>query len=70
MEGKKRYSKTYKYGNSTVIVHSDLLKLSEDESRQWFKREMAEGNPVLEDITRAVNACYRDNGEDRNGKTK
>ncbi|MEY8731028.1 hypothetical protein AB9M92_01970 [Peribacillus frigoritolerans] len=58
-EKKKPFAKTYKFGNSTVIVHSDVLKLTEEERKQWYKDEMAKGNKVLLDIKKTVNEAYR-----------
>ncbi|MED4687415.1 hypothetical protein [Peribacillus frigoritolerans] len=58
-EGKKPFAKTYKFGNSTVIVHSDALKLSEREREKYFKDEMEKGNPVLLQIAKTVNESYR-----------
>ncbi|MFB6803439.1 hypothetical protein ACFCVU_20065 [Peribacillus butanolivorans] len=58
-EKKKPFAKTYKFGNSTVIVHSDVLKLTKEEREKYFKDEMAKGNPVLLDIARTVNEIYQ-----------
>ncbi|CAH0289237.1 hypothetical protein [Peribacillus simplex] len=58
-EKKKPFAKTYKFGNSTVIVHSDVLKLTEEERKQWYKDEMEKGNKVLLDIKKTVNEAYR-----------
>lgn len=49
----------YKIGNATIIINSGLMKLTEEERAQWYKDEMAKGNPVLLDIARAINNCYR-----------
>lgn len=35
------------------------MKLTEEERAQWYKDELAKGNPVLLDIVRAINNCYR-----------
>lgn len=49
----------YKIGNATIIINSGLMKLTEEERAQWYKDELAKGNPVLLDIVRAINNCYR-----------
>ena len=46
-------------GNTTVIIHSPLMDLTEDDRGAWFKSEQESGNPVLEEIAKAVNDCYR-----------
>lgn len=51
--------KEYKFGNSTVIVHSPLLDLPEDEREKWVDAEMEKGNPVLMQIAKTVNESYR-----------
>lgn len=50
--------KEYQIGNTKMVIHSDIVNLSEEERKQWFKSEMKKGNPVLKEIEAAVNACY------------
>ncbi|RFU60970.1 hypothetical protein [Peribacillus glennii] len=59
MEEKKPYAKTYKYGNTTVIVHSDLLKLTDEERYEYFEEQKRLNNSVIMEIVRAINNCYR-----------
>ncbi|MEJ9228903.1 hypothetical protein LAV79_05280 [Peribacillus butanolivorans] len=58
-EEKKPFGYKMKSGNTTIIIHSDLMKLTEEERAQWYKDELAKGNPVLLNIVRAMNDCYR-----------
>jgi hypothetical protein len=51
--------KEYKFGNSTVIVHSPLWALSDDEQDKWVKEETEKGNPILAEIREAIKDCYR-----------
>ncbi|MED3832997.1 hypothetical protein [Peribacillus frigoritolerans] len=46
-------------GNTTIIIHSPLMNLTEDERGDWFKSEQESGNAVLGEIAKAVNDCYR-----------
>lgn len=50
--------KEFKFGNSTVIIHSPLVRMTSEERREWYKEEMAKGNEVLKEIERAVNDSY------------
>ena len=50
--------KEYKFGNSTVIIHSPLAQMTSEERRDWYREEMAKGNTVLKEIARAVNDSY------------
>ncbi|MBV7507402.1 hypothetical protein KW850_19365 [Bacillus sp. sid0103] len=54
----EKFKQIMKIGNSTVIIHSELCRLSSDEKRQWFEEEIEKGNPVLLDIQRAIGDCY------------
>ena len=49
----------FKSGNTRIIVNSPLMDLTEGERKQWFESEQAKGNAVLEEITKAINDCYR-----------
>jgi hypothetical protein len=51
--------KEYKFGNSTVIVHSPLWALSDEEQEIWVKEETEKGNPILAEIREAIKDCYR-----------
>lgn len=51
--------KVYKFEESTVIVHSPLLKLTREEREEWIRKETERGNPVLKEIRKAIKDCYR-----------
>ncbi|UFU00335.1 hypothetical protein KO561_05130 [Radiobacillus kanasensis] len=51
--------KEHKIGNTTVIIHSPLVAMSEGDRKQWFEEEWEKGNQVLRDIADAVHNCYR-----------
>jgi hypothetical protein len=51
--------KKYTFGNTRVIVHSDLWNLTEEEMDEWVKEETEKGNPVLAEIREAIKDCYR-----------
>ncbi|MBK5500942.1 hypothetical protein [Peribacillus sp. TH14] len=58
-EKKETFAKTYQFGNTTVVVHSDLLKMTEEERDKWFREQRAAGNPDLLALERTVNEAYR-----------
>lgn len=49
--------KEFKYGNTTVTIHSPLTQMSKEEQRAWYKREWGKKNPVLQAIVEAAVAC-------------
>ncbi|BDG48662.1 hypothetical protein [Parageobacillus sp. KH3-4] len=51
--------KEFKYGNTTVIIHSPLVLMSAQERKEWFEKEWEKGNPILKQIAQAVIDCYR-----------
>jgi hypothetical protein len=50
--------KEFNFGNTTVIIHSPLASMTSDERREWYREEMAKGNPALKEIAQAVNDSY------------
>lgn len=52
-------SKEYKFGNTTVIIHSKLVNMTSEERREWFEREWENGNPWLKNIVAAVQDCVQ-----------
>jgi hypothetical protein len=62
MEAPKKETpkKVHKIGNTTLIVHSPLVAMTEEERAEWFKNEWEKGNSVLKEIAAAVEDCYRD----------
>lgn len=53
------YEKEYKFGEATVIIHSPLANLTDEERGEWMRKEYEKGNPILLNIEKAVNKCYR-----------
>ncbi|NYE07303.1 hypothetical protein F4694_004088 [Bacillus niacini] len=51
--------KKSKIGNATVIVHSKLWAMTDEEQKKWIKEETEKGNPVLKEIREAIKDCYR-----------
>lgn len=51
--------KKFKIGNTTVVIHSQLVLMSADERKEWYRKEWEKGNPVLKQIAHAVIDCYR-----------
>lgn len=49
----------FKSGNATIIIHSTLMDLTKEERREWYRAEQRAGNPVLKEIAKAVNNCYK-----------
>lgn len=54
-----RPSKAFQFGNTTVIIHSPLALMSENEQREWYRREWEAGNPVLKQIVQAAVDCLK-----------
>lgn len=52
--------KEHKIGNTTIIIHSPLVLMSETEREEWFRTEWEKGNPLLKQIASAVEDCYQD----------
>jgi hypothetical protein len=52
--------KTHIIGNSIIVIHSPLVNMTPHERAEWFKREWEKGNPILKEIAKAVEDCYRD----------
>lgn len=57
--GMDKPKKEYQYGNTTVVIHSPLVMMTDKERKQWFKDEWEKGNSVLKDIAAAVHDCYQ-----------
>ncbi|WP_162878754.1 hypothetical protein [Peribacillus butanolivorans] len=49
----------YKIGNATIIINSPLMDLTEEERKEWYRKELEAGNPVVKGIVKAINDCYR-----------
>lgn len=52
--------KEYQFGNAKVVIYSKLANLSPDEKEEWFEIEKAKRNPILQEISEAIHACYQD----------
>lgn len=46
--------RVYHFGNTTVKIHSQLAWMTEDEQRDWYKKEWKKGNPVLHNIAQVL----------------
>lgn len=40
-------TKTFKSGDATIIIHSNLVNMSSEERKSWFQKEQENKNPVL-----------------------
>lgn len=47
-------------GNTTIIIHSLLAEMSDEEQKAWFESEWEKNNPVLKAIVEAAVACQRE----------
>ncbi|MGF6951026.1 hypothetical protein QF028_003531 [Neobacillus sp. B4I6] len=54
----EKFKAIIKVGNTTGIIHSELMRLTSDERRQWFEKEAERGNPVLLELQRLVRESY------------
>lgn len=52
-----KMSREFKFGNTTVVIHSQIAWMSKEEQRIWFKNEWKKNNPVLRNIAQAVFDC-------------
>lgn len=52
------FQSIYKFGYTTVIIHSELGRLTAQEKKKWFEREFEKKNPILMNIQRAIRNCY------------
>ncbi|CAM3631114.1 hypothetical protein [Mesobacillus zeae] len=52
--------KVYKIGKATIYVESALLDMPREEAKKWVADELAKGNPLLKEMERVVNECYRE----------
>jgi hypothetical protein len=50
--------KEFRFGNSTVIIHSPLASMTSDDRRDWYHDEQTKGNLILKEIAQAVNDSY------------
>lgn len=46
-------------GKTTVIIRSGLNGMTAEERRQWFEEEQRKGNPILQQISKAIFDCQR-----------
>jgi hypothetical protein len=51
--------KEYNFGNTKVIVYSDVWCMEEEERKEWIREETEKGNQVLANIREAIKDCYR-----------
>ncbi|MBY0144274.1 hypothetical protein [Neobacillus niacini] len=55
---KEVFRQVMKIGNTTLFIHSELCRLTQDERRQYFQEELERGNPVLLELQRLVRESY------------
>lgn len=51
--------KEYLVGNTKIVIHSEIVLMTEEEKKQWFETEEAKENPVLKQISEAMMNCYQ-----------
>ena len=49
-----------KIGNTRIVIKSQLVQMTSEERREFYRQETEKGNPILKRIAKAVNACYDD----------
>jgi DNA-binding phage protein len=49
-----------KIGNTKIVIKSQLAYMTSEERSEWYRSETEKGNPTLNRIAKAVNACYDD----------
>jgi hypothetical protein len=47
-----------KIGNTRGVIKSQLIMMTSEERREFYRQETEKGNPTLKRIAKAVNACY------------
>lgn len=55
----KKNGRIIKSGNTTIIINSPLMDMTEEERKAWYDAELKKGNPVLLRIVEAMHDCYR-----------
>lgn len=53
-------SKEFQSGNATIIVHSPLARMTEEQRKAWYKKQWERRNPLMYEIARAIADCQRD----------
>lgn len=53
-------SKKIQFGNATVIVHSPLANMTEEEQKAWYDQQWERKNPLMYEIARAIFDCQRE----------
>ncbi|MFD1738344.1 hypothetical protein ACFSCX_17615 [Bacillus salitolerans] len=49
--------KEFQYGNTKVIIHCELAKMTKEQRKEWYEKEWEKGNPVLKAIVEAAVSC-------------
>ncbi|MBR9658789.1 hypothetical protein AAWP21_26175 [Bacillus anthracis] len=47
-------TKIFKSGNVTITIHSNLVNMSSEERKHWFKKEQENKNPVLMKLNEVI----------------
>ena len=47
-------TKTIKSGNVTIVIHSNLVNMSSEERKHWFKKEQENKNTVLMKLNEVI----------------
>ncbi|EJS72933.1 hypothetical protein [Bacillus cereus] len=47
-------TKTFKSGNVTITIHSNLVNMSPEERKHWFEKEQENRNPVLMKLNEVI----------------
>ncbi|MBJ8037041.1 MULTISPECIES: hypothetical protein [Bacillus cereus group] len=53
-------SKTYKSGQVTIVIHSNLVNMESSERREWFQRELDNENPILMQLNDVIDKINKE----------
>ncbi|EJR11179.1 hypothetical protein LKL81_27150 [Bacillus paranthracis] len=53
-------SKTFKSGQVTIVIHSNLVHMTPDERREWFQKEQERKNPVLMKLNEIIHKINKE----------
>ncbi|MBP0725567.1 hypothetical protein J5Y03_10240 [Bacillus sp. RG28] len=57
--------KEYKFGNTSVIIHSPLANMTDQEQKDWFQEQYEDNNPIILNMIDAIDACYTVSNESK-----
>jgi len=58
--GEDMESKTYKSGQVTIVIHSNLVNMESSERREWFQRELDNENPILMQLNDVIDRINKE----------